>query len=78
MEEPKEHQVRAYFAIKSLERLLLQNRTMLEEWENSEYCYTEVGKEIIQTLKNIIKEIQEELEVCVQYSTTGVWVSRMR
>ena len=66
----------ANIAIKNLKKLLEFHQISLERWENSEYCYTDVGREMIQTFHRLIEEIQAEIEAYEQYEKSGVFVTR--
>ncbi|MBQ8043336.1 MAG: hypothetical protein IJ272_04205 [Clostridia bacterium] len=67
---------RADIAIKSIEILLEVYRKGLEHWQNSKYCDTDVGQEMIATFNDCIAEAQEEIQAYEQYKETGVFISR--
>lgn len=66
----------ANIAIENLKKLLEFHQISLERWENSEYCYTDVGREMIETFQRLIQEIQGEIAACEQYKESGVFVTR--
>ncbi|MCI9247514.1 MAG: hypothetical protein HFJ30_10570 [Clostridia bacterium] len=66
----------ASIAIENLKKLLEFHQISLERWENSEYCYTDVGREMIQTFHRLIQETQAEIEAYEQYKNSGVFVTR--
>lgn len=63
-------------AIENLKRLLEFHEVSLKRWENSEYCYTDIGREMIGTFQRLIQEIQGEIDACEQYKESGVFVTR--
>lgn len=62
--------------IKDLEDLKKTLEEALENWQNSELCDTEMGQEMIETCKRIIKETEEEIEAHIQAKKTGVFISK--
>ena len=67
---------RAEFCIKQLNRLLDANNNALENYENSEYGDTPEGQDDIETIKEVIAEIEEEIGAYEEYLLTGVYVAR--
>ena len=63
-------------AIRNLQKLLEFHRTSLKHWKDSEYCDTEIGREMIETFQDSIKEVQSEIQAYEQYKATGVFISR--
>lgn len=67
---------RAEFRIKHLKRLLDANNAALENYENSEYGDTPEGQHDIETIKEVIVEIEEEIGAYEEYLSTGVYIAR--
>ncbi len=51
----------ASIAIENLKKLLEFHQISLERWENSEYCYTDVGREMLAKARSC-KEDENERE----------------
>lgn len=76
MNEEKDYQKIADFAIIEVQRLIEQLESIIKNWSNSQYCDTKMGQDVIKTCQEQIKEAEGEIEAYKQYKATGVWVTR--
>lgn len=50
--------------------------TSLENWSNSQYSDTDIGKDVCATLQEQIKEAKEEIKAYEEYKATGAYITR--
>ena len=50
--------------------------TSLENWSNSQYSDTDIGKDVCATLQEQIKEAKEEIKAYEYYKATGAYITR--
>lgn len=76
MSEEEDYKKSADFAIREMQRLIDTLENGLENWSNSQYSDTDIGKDICATLQEQIKEAKEEIKAYEQYKATGVYITR--
>ena len=67
---------KADIAIRGMQRLIEVLNTSLENWSNSQYSDTDIGKDVCTTLQEQIEVAKEEIKAYEQYKETGVYITR--
>ena len=72
----EDYKKKADIAIRGMQRLIEVLSTSLENWSNSQYSDTDIGKDVCATLKEQIEVAKEEIKAYEQYKATGVYITR--
>lgn len=72
----EDYKRKADIAIYGMQQLIETLEGILEKWSDSQYADTDIGLDMIQTLKEQIKEAKDEKKAYEQYKVTGVFIAR--